>query len=136
MIKFLKTLFTGGIVTAMLYAGLITKLEWATNLSLFMVWLLICLGGIIIVMFLLFLIVDDAVFNKTGNAENYVDSRGFLTKFVGRSLVVCNIIILVSNGYFVAGAFYTFNFIVMMILYSCLETKAKRIVGMSDAAKA
>ena len=127
--KFLKTLFTGGIITGMLYAGLIMKLEWATNLSIFMVWALLCIGGLIILMFLAFLIVDDSVFNKNGNAETYINSRGFFTKFVGRSLVICNIIMLVSNGYFVAGAFYTFNFIVLMILYSCLETKAKRILG-------
>jgi hypothetical protein len=134
--KFLKTLLNGSIITGMLYAGLIMKLEWATNLSLFMVWLLVCLGGLIIVMFLAFLIVDDSVFNKNGNAETYIDSRGFFAKFVGRSLVVCNIIMLVTNGYFVVGAFYTFNFITTMILYSCLETKAKRILGVSDAAKA
>ena len=134
--KFLKTLLSGGIVTGMLYAGLIMKLEWATNLSLFMVWLLVCIGGLIILLFLAFIIVDDSVFNKNGNAETYIDSRGFFTKLVGRSLVICNIIMLVANGYFVVGAIYTFNFITMMILYSCLETKAKRILGVSDAGKA
>ena len=133
--KFLKTLLTGSIVTGMLYAGLIMKLEWATNLSLFMVWLLVCIGGIVILMFIAFLIVDDGVFNKNGNAETYVNTRGFFDKFVGRSLVICNIIILVANGYFVVGAFYTFNFIVMLILYSCLETKAKRILGVGVKRK-
>lgn len=134
--KFLKTLFTGSIVTGLLYAGLIMKLEWAANLSLFVVWLLVCLGGLLILFFIIFLAIDDTVFKKTGNAEKYIDSRGFLSKLVGRSLVVCNIIMLVSNGYFVVGAFYTFNFIAMMILHSCLETKAKRILGISDVGKA
>lgn len=135
-LNFLKTLFTGSIVTGILYAGLIMNLEWAANLSLFMVWLLVCIGGLIIVMLLVFLVIDDSAFIKNGNAERFVEPRSFFSKLVGRSLVVCNIIILVSNGYFVAGAFYTFIFIAILILHASVILKAKRILGVSDVAKA
>lgn len=134
--KFLKTLFTGSIVTVILYTGLIMKVEWAANLSLFVVWLIVCIGSLLSLMLIAFLVIDDSVFNKNGNAERFAEPRHFLSKFIGRSLVVCNIIMLVANGYFVAGAFYTSISIATMILHSCVIEKAKRILGVSDASEA
>lgn len=128
-----KTVLNSVLLSGLLYAGLFMNIEWALNVGLFLVWLIIILGFFACCLFSLFLLADDTLFKKEIKSEVY-ETTGFM-KYINRFIAVCNIGMLVASGYFVAGALWAFVMITINVLRLMLKEKAKRLGGVGDATE-
>ena len=117
--NFLKCLLTGSLSLGLLVAGLFYQIEWAANIGMFYVWFVICLGFVGI-----FIFTSCIIF---GSKEFYDGQRDKMAEYsiatiiLSKCVAIATIGILVSTGHFIAGAIFTFNFIVLWILRSVID---------------
>lgn len=123
----MKVLLTGSLSIGLLVAGLFYQIEWAANIGLFYVWFVILLGFVAIFVFTVGIIVGGKEFYD-GQKREY-SKYSIITKIFSKCVAFATIGILISTGHFIAGSFFTFNFVVLWILQSIINGVIKKDVG-------
>ena len=80
----------------------------------------------------IFLIVDDDKFKQTGRPENFTKKKSKVVSYIGRTFIAINIVMLVASGWFITGAIYLFNVLLLHFMYSSVKEKAERIQAVTE----